>query len=334
MQAPDGIVRVSVPSPFAIGAVNAYLLEGSPLTLVDPGPNTPESLAALDAGLRAAGHRLEDVEQVLLTHQHHDHVGLAAQVRERSGATVAAIEPLARFLADFDAAMDDDDAYAVATMRRHGVEPAVATQLNELSRSWRHVGGGVIVDRVIAGGEQVTAGDRVLTAHMRPGHSPTDTVFHEEASGVFIAGDHLLERVSSNPIAHSPIGIADPTTAASSPDRPRPLRAYLDSFERTEAMEIAVVLPGHGDPFSGHRELIAERRTMHRRRAERIWTKIGAGATAAQVAQSLWKRMAVHQAFLALSEVLGHVDLLVEEGRVREVEEGELVRLERVGTRD
>ncbi len=331
---PAGIVRVSVPSPFAIGAVNAYLLEGDPLTLVDPGPNTPESRAALEEGLRAAGYELEDVEQILLTHQHHDHVGLAGWVRERSGASVPAIEPLARFLTDFEAAMDADDAYAVAMMRRHGVEPETADALNELSRSWRHVGGGVAVDRTIAPGDLVRAGGRDLVVHVRPGHSPTDTVFLEEATGVLVAGDHLLERVSSNPIVHAPIGIADPAAAASASDRPRPLRAYLDSFALTEGMDVAVVLPGHGDPFSGHRELIADRRAMHARRAERIWSKIGDGATAAEVARSLWRRMAVHQAFLALSEVLGHVDLLLEEGRVREVGDGEVVRLERVGARD
>src|SRR4051812_397685 len=118
---PPGIAAISLPSPFAIGAVNAYLLEGEPLTLVDPGPNQEESLVALERGLADRGRRVEDLELILLTHQHHDHVGLARRVRERSGAAVAAIAPLATFLADFDASMDADDAYAVAMMRRHGV---------------------------------------------------------------------------------------------------------------------------------------------------------------------------------------------------------------------
>ena len=187
------------------------------------------------------------------------------------------------------------------------------------------------VDRVVAAGETVTAGGRELTVHLRPGHSPTDTVFFEEATGMLVGGDHLLERVSSNPIVHAPIGVADPVGEASSAQRPRPLRAYLDSFAQTEAMEVALVLPGHGDPFRGHRQLIAERRAMHARRADRIWSRIGDGSTAADVARLLWRRMAVHQAFLALSEVLGHVDLLLEEGRVREVVDGDVVRLERVG---
>jgi glyoxylase-like metal-dependent hydrolase (beta-lactamase superfamily II) len=324
---PPGIAAITVPSPFAIGAVNAYLLEGDPLTLVDPGPNQEESLAALEAGLAERGRRVEDIELVLLTHQHHDHVGLADRVRERSGASVAAIAPLAAFLADFEASMDADDAYAVAMMRRHGVAADVARRLNELSRSWRGVGGGVAVDRVLADGETVVAGGRALDVHVRPGHSPTDTVFHDAAAGVLVGGDHLLERVSSNPIAHAPVGVADPAAAAASADRPRPLIDYLESFARTRPLEVSLVLPGHGPPFSAHRAVIDQRVQMHRRRAERVLRRVDGRATAADIARGLWRRMAVSQAYLALSEVVAHLDLLAAEGRVREEADGELVRL-------
>jgi glyoxylase-like metal-dependent hydrolase (beta-lactamase superfamily II) len=324
---PDGVARIEVPSPFAIGAVNCWVLRGEPLTLVDPGPNTPESLAALEAGLGELGLRVEDAELVLLTHQHHDHVGLAQEVRGRSGAEVAAVPLLARFLADFDASMDADDAYAVAMMARHGIEPDVARDLAGLSRGWRHVGRGVHVDRMLREGERVRAGSREWRVDPRPGHSPTDTVFHDEAEGLLIGGDHLLERVSSNPVLHAPIGVPDPGAQALSADRPRPLRDYLASFDRTRAMEVGLVLPGHGDPFAGHRELIAEREAMHARRMEKIAGLVDGRRTAADIAHALWRRLAVSQAFLALSEVLGHVDLLEAESRVHEVDDGGVVRL-------
>ena len=327
---PEGIAAISLPTPFAIGAVNAYLLEGEPLTLVDPGPNMDGSLAKLEAGLAEHGRRVEDVELVLITHQHHDHIGLAERVKEQSGATVAAIAPLAGFLADFDAAMDADDAYAVAMMRRHGVDPDVAERLREASRSWRHVGNSVSVDRLLSEGDTVVAGGRRYSVCIVPGHSPTDTLFLDASDGVLLGGDHLLERVSSNPVAHAPIGVADPVGAAAAPDRPEPLRAYLASFERTRELPISVVLPGHGTPFAGHKELIDERVEMHRRRAERILREVDGHATAADIGRTLWRRIAVSQAYLALSEVIGHVDLLVADGRVQEREDGEVVRLVRV----
>lgn len=326
---PPGVHKITLPTPFAIGAVNTYLLDGDPLTLVDPGPRVPEARAGLEEGLAEHGRRVEDVELVLLTHQHHDHVGLAEEVRERSGARVAAIDPLAVFLADFDAAMDADDAYAVATMHRHGVEPETAARLDALSRRWRSVGGGVPVDLVVAEGDVVRAGGRDLLVHRRPGHSPTDTVFHDPRDGLLIGGDHLLEHVSSNPVVHCPIGEPDPAGAPAGAGRPQPLVDYLASFRLTRDQDVSVVAPGHGVPFTGHRELIAQRESMHRTRAERILDRVRGDVTAADIAREMWGRIPMSQAFLALSEVLGHVDLLAGEGRVREVVDGDLVRLER-----
>jgi hypothetical protein len=66
---------------------------------------------------------------------------------------------------------------------------------------------------------------------------------------------------------------------------------------------------------------------MHRRRAERVLRRVDGRATAADIARGLWRRMAVSQAYLALSEVIAHLDLLAAEGRVREEVDGELVRL-------
>ena len=80
-------------------------------------------------------------------------------------------------------------------------------------------------------------------------------------------------------------------------------------------------MPGHGDPITDHEMLIDERFAHHRRRGEKISGLIAERPrTAYEIAQELWGNVAVTQAFLTLSEVLGHVDLLVEDGRVREVE--------------
>jgi glyoxylase-like metal-dependent hydrolase (beta-lactamase superfamily II) len=82
-----------------------------------------------------------------------------------------------------------------------------------------------------------------------------------------------------------------------------------------------LVLPGHGEPIRDHRALIDERFAFHRRRAEKIHRLIAERPrTAYEIAQELWGNIAVTQAYLTLSEVLGHVDLLLNAGRVREVD--------------
>jgi hypothetical protein len=73
-----GIHRLAIPTPFAVGRVNVYLIEDEPLTLVDAGPNSGTSLDELQRGITGLGHALEDIEFLNPTHQ--------------SGAQVAAID--------------------------------------------------------------------------------------------------------------------------------------------------------------------------------------------------------------------------------------------------
>src|SRR5215211_18812 len=89
---------VEIPLPLAhIGSVNAWLLRGEPLTLVDAGPRDDAALTALEDGLRREGLRVEDIQLVLVTHHHIDHVGLAATIQRRSGAVVAALDGVADY---------------------------------------------------------------------------------------------------------------------------------------------------------------------------------------------------------------------------------------------
>jgi uncharacterized protein YycO len=88
-----------------------------------------------------------------------------------------------------------------------------------------------------------------------------------------------------------------------------------------------VILPGHGDAFTAHAELIDQRFALHERRANKIAGLIEAQPSSAyEIAQSLWGNVAVTQAYLTLCEVLGHVDMLLEAGRVTERETAGVVR--------
>ena len=84
-------------------------------------------------------------------------------------------------------------------------------------------------------------------------------------------------------------------------------------------MDLDLVLPGHGDPITEHRELIDRRFELHRRRADKIQRLLDERSRSAyEIAQALWGNVAVTQAYLTLSEVLGHLDLLTNAGRARE----------------
>ena len=315
------IHKLAIPTPFAVGRVNVYLIEDSPLTLVDAGPNSGTSLEELQRGLAEHGRAIENIELVILTHQHIDHLGLVNIVATRSGAEVATIDAAVPFVQNYSEEATEDDEFALALMLRHGMPEDVARALQSVSQAFRAWGSRAEVSRVLHDGETIELRDRTLEVHFRPGHSPTDTVFLDPERRVLLAADHLLKHISSNPL------ITRPRDGSSG--RPQALVTYLESLRKTRAMDIELVLPGHGDPFSGHRELIDERFTLHERRAAKIHGLISERSRSAyELAQAMWGNVAVTQAYLTLSEVLGHVDLLLNDGKVREVEEGGVARFE------
>ena len=319
----EGLHRLQIPTPFAVGRVNCYLIEDEPLTLVDTGPNSGKSLDELERQLGALGRSLGDLELVILTHQHIDHLGLVEIVAERSGADVAAIDVVVRFVAHFAEDAEADDRFAAELMLRNGIPEDVVTALRSVSRSFRAWGAHADVTRPLHDGEELRFGARTLEVHFRPGHSPTDTVFLDAERKMLVAGDHLLAHISSNPLISRLPGTSD--------ERPQSLVVYLESLARTREMDVEFVLPGHGDPITEHAELIDQRFDLHRRRAEKLHGLIEERSrTAYELAQALWGNIAVTQAYLTLSEVLGHTDLLLNEGRVREVEHDGVVRFEAV----
>jgi glyoxylase-like metal-dependent hydrolase (beta-lactamase superfamily II) len=114
--------------------------------------------------------------------------------------------------------------------------------------------------------------------------------------------------------------------------RPKPLLQYIESQRQTRELPARLVLGGHGDPITNPRELIDKRLTMHDRRARKIHRMIAAGPVSAyDIATTIWGNVAVTQAFLTLSEVLGHIDLLMRDGLVHELDGDEVVRFETLG---
>jgi glyoxylase-like metal-dependent hydrolase (beta-lactamase superfamily II) len=316
-----GIHRLQIPTPFAVGRVNCYLIEDEPLTLVDTGPNSGKALDELTTQLGARGHSVDDLELVIVTHQHIDHLGLVEIVAEHSGAEVAALGAATARLANFDEDAEADDRFAVELMLRNGIPEEVAAALRGVSRSFRAWGSHVAVTRPLDDGEEIGFRDRTLRALHRPGHSPSDTVFWDEQRRILIAADHLLPHISSNPLIARPLD--------GSPQRTQALVTYIESMRKTREMPAEIVLPGHGDPVVDHVALIDERLAKHDRRKEKIRKLIAAEPrTGYELAQAIWGNVAVTQAFLTLSEVIGHADLLVNEGRVREVDGGAVVRYE------
>ena len=149
-----GIRRLQIPTPFAVGRVNCYLIEDEPLTLVDTGPNSGKSLDELQHQLEAAGHGIEEIELVVITHQHIDHLGLVEIVAAHSGAEVAAIDVVVPFIESYGTDSERDDEFAGGLMRRYGIPDDMVTALRSVSASFRGWGSAARVTRPLADGDR------------------------------------------------------------------------------------------------------------------------------------------------------------------------------------
>jgi glyoxylase-like metal-dependent hydrolase (beta-lactamase superfamily II) len=319
-----GVRCLPVPTPFAVGRINAYLLEDEPLTLIDSGPNSAHAFDRLERSLQQLGHEIADLELLVITHQHSDHLGLADVIARRSGAEVAAFGPLGAYLDRFHDEMELDDRFAAGIMVRHGVSEELVTALRAVTAIARAWGSRVHVTRPLAHGDVIELAGRTLEVFHSPGHSPSDLVLWDAGHEIAFAGDHLLDRISSNPVITRPLGAGSSTDG----ERPRALMSYIASMRQTASLPARVVFGGHGGPVVGHQQLVAERIAMHERRATKIHgilTEDGP-LSAHEIALKMWGKVAVTQAYLTLSEVLGHMDLLLEDGRAEELAEPALIR--------
>jgi glyoxylase-like metal-dependent hydrolase (beta-lactamase superfamily II) len=309
------IERIQLPLERTV-AVNVWLLQGEPLTLVDTGPISAAALEALEAGLRDLGVRIEDLELVLLTHQHADHVGLAATIRRRAGAQVAAHETLALYLERFGERVAEEKAYFARFLAEHGVpgrlrggDKGYWDWLERSAEDCRP-------DLRLAGGATVRAGGHDLHVLHRPGHSETDTLYVDDARRFAFVGDHLL---------------ATPAIAEQGPDRRRPLARYLANLRLLAEEDVGTLHAGHGEDVLDHRAAVAARLRAAEARCERVLAALDSSRlTAFEIAGALWPRERIEwDPVLAVSEVVGHLELLIERGVVAE-EDGAVRRFRAV----
>lgn len=305
--ASESIRTIPLPTPYPVGRVNAYLLRGrGPTTLVDAGVRSSKSIAELEAGLEAAGARLEEVEQVLVTHGHFDHAGAAPDLAERARARIRCHGDAARRETVGRGAFLD-------LLVRFGAPTAMRAQL-EAAWRWGDRFGRPLAESdavdLVGDGEVVRAGDLELEALHTPGHAPGHLCFLSRAEGLLFCGDLLLAHITPNPLPHM-----DPQA----PRGRRPtLGFYLASLARVEALGSCRGLPGHDVPLDDTVEAVRVARSHVLGRSDGVLDLMAAnpGKTINDLADLLFGEGNPLGQALAFCELLAHADRLEDEGRI------------------
>jgi glyoxylase-like metal-dependent hydrolase (beta-lactamase superfamily II) len=302
---PSGVRRIPLPCGVnGIEFTNAYVIpDGDKLTVVDPGVWQPEpddhGLGPLEEGLNAAGYAIRDISRIVVTHAHVDHYGMAGRIMEITGA-----ELWMHAMTDLDtekyrhpetAAMRRRDMY-----NDHGLSSDQVDQLYQSIEVWMpYLYSVVEASKRLRGDETLSTKSGDWRVIYTPGHSLGHICLYSKQDSALLSGDHLLP------------GVTPPVTFERGFDAD-PLKSYLDSLARIEAMAPDIVLPGHGTPFQDATRRIQAIQNNKARRLQGIRDAIEERPrTASEIASRLFEKalLDIHKN-LALTETLAHIAYL------------------------
>jgi glyoxylase-like metal-dependent hydrolase (beta-lactamase superfamily II) len=312
--------RISIPTPFQVGAVNAYL---AGRTLFDPGPDSDEAWSALLDALEERELTPSDIERVCVTHPHPDHFGLASRLAAE-GAEVVASAPAAAIMADFRGRYERERTFFTDFFERCGMAARTAETVTELPEAFISYAPDVATDRELHDGDTVVVQDTKLDVLVTRGHADGEAIFDYEVDGSrrAIVGDHVLAGITPNPFLLPP--------DADGGERPRSLPAFNASLERLRDREFDRLLTGHRDPVEDPSARIGDILTAHEERTENVLALVDGPTTPVDVMEGLFGDLPVTEYFAGMSEAVGHLDVLEARGEVAPREQGGLVVYERV----
>ncbi len=307
--------RIAVPTPFQVGRVNTYL---AGRTVVDPGPDSEEAWATLLDGLDAAGLAPEDIEQVVVTHPHPDHFGLARRFR-KLGARVFASPEAADIMAEFEARLHYEQEYFTDFFQRCGLSAETASTVTNLPEAFLPFAPDVQTDRRLAAGDRVTVVDTTLTAAEVAGHAAGELVFGFEAEGKrrALVGDNVLGHITPNPFLQPPVERGG--------ERPRVLPAYNESLAWLREQSYDRFLPGHGEDVADPAERVGEILSAHDERTAAVRELVDGPTVPADVMRGLFEDLPLTEQFSGLSEAVGHLDVLEARSDVTQRESGDVL---------
>lgn len=300
-----GVWMVHVPlagSP--LGTVLVYLLEHRDgLILIDTGYGDDAGRRAIERALTGIGAGWPDLTGVVLTHNHPDHVGMAAALRA-AGAWVAIHERDAPSGTGFVERIEHELDLAGFPIEQRGVTFTRTSQL-------AHAVDTLQADRLLSHGDVIEQGGLTLHVHGTPGHSSGHVALLPDGGHVIFTGDLLMPRgeVQLDIVTHP----ADD-----------PVRELRDSLMRVRALDREVALPGHGGPLWEPGTRIAESLGELDARSRRVAQASEAcpGATAWEVSAGVdwgrpWPELRPLRRRFVVMQTLAHLRALVARGERR-----------------
>lgn len=302
--------------PIAIRALktaNIYEINSDKHILVDTGMSPASREFLIQEGVD-----LSDLDMIVMTHLHVDHIGGAEAIKGKSGTPLAIGKADASRVRMIQEDPEGFKKFLISQLGSNGTPSEIVSQIVGRHSVLDNVGlyKDIEFDIEFNGGEQIA--DKVSVMR-NPGHSPGSMSLFLKDTGKLLTGDHLLPGITPN------ISFYDRDSDM--------LGLYISSLKETREMEPSMILPGHRDPFENGVGRIDEILGHHRDRLNEILSHAGEWSSAFDVASRIpWSRgrkldsMNLMEMNFAIGEAVTHLTYLSNAGYTEKREVGGVIQ--------
>jgi len=316
----EHVHMISVPLPGFpdLMTANMYVLGSGPVTLIDSAPKFPGSLNTVQSQLESFGFTFSDIERIIITHGHIDHFGLASQIKSLSGHDVPCYiheDDAWRLSRNYleSGMWSEDSVTFIASM---GMPEEIAQRMKRRSAFFKNLCDPIDDVLPLQDGDVFTGEDFELVIIHTPGHSPGSICIYEKRRRVLFSGDHILKHITPNPFHEVHRSrLKDPTYKS--------LVSYLQSLDKLSQLCVERVFTGHGDPLDDLPGLLASYRQHHAQRTQDIWHALeNRPRVVFDLIPEVFPLLKPDEEWLAVSEILVHLEILIDEGRAELCDSG------------
>ncbi len=298
-----GVYRIELPLPFELASVNVHLIRlDSGYMLVDCGMDTEASFTALEQGIASTGIEWSEIRQILLTHMHPDHMGMSVKLLKLTGARLVMHQVEARQLRIVNTPELRAN-WIERAFQESGVPDQLQRTMHDHFLALRKNFHPLSPDQLLEGGEEIPTALGPLQVLWTPGHSPGHVCLYSSAHRLLISGDQILPKITPN-ISWQPESDT--------------LAGFLQSLEELKRLDVDLIVPSHGQPFSGHRAWIENTTLHHKERCIEIRGLLDQPRTAHALVGTLWqKKLSPINHQFALLEVMAHLEFMRRLGQIK-----------------
>ncbi|MEK4426714.1 MBL fold metallo-hydrolase [Solibacillus sp. FSL K6-1523] len=294
-----------------LSSINCYLYKhGSKLTLIDAGLDIPEYRNFFEAQLAAYGFQIGDIDQILLTHHHEDHIGLVNYIIQQHQIPVYAYTlalPRLYFTEEYQI---QKKTFFERLYKQYGCEEVAQQRLLKMQQTMKNSNQLKIKGTITALDHHDMLDDLQVIAV--PGHSPDSIMFYDQQAKWLFVGDLVMYKGTTNAlIDHDDEGQLLPT-----------VMQYKNSLELCLKYDVRTVFAGHQQVFSDLPEIIQKNLARIEYKLNRLTKKVTEGnETILQLASAIYGERINKEMTLILSEIIGYTMYAERMGEVKRVVE-------------